>query len=112
MLRLHTQILVTSSKLYKQVSWDCLGKGKNHRPPQSWEEQCCSVPALGSTQGQQSPWRAKSYSLSLSNGTPSFPLSLDCHHLKYWVFDTGPPGISSATGTVSLDIFLQQVTLV
>lgn len=110
MLRLHTQVLVTSSKLYKQVSWACLGKGKNHRLPQSWEEQPCSGPALGSTQGQRSLWRARSY--SLSNGSPGFPLSLDYHHLKSWVLDTGPPGISSGIGKVSLDILLQQVTSV
>lgn len=48
---------------------------------------------------------------SLSSGTPSFPLSLDCHHLKSWVCDTGSPGISLGTGKVSLDT-LQQVTLV
>ena len=95
---------------YKQVSWACLGKGKNHRLPQSWEEQPCSGPALGSTQGQRSLWRARSY--SLSNGSPGFPLSLDYHHLKSWVLDTGPPGISSGIGKVSLDILLQQVTSV
>lgn len=86
----------------------CLGEGKN-QTPSVLEEQRCLAPLLGSTRAWIL-WRARSY--SLSNGSPGFPLSLDWHHLKSWVLDTGPPGISSGTGKVSLDIFLQQVTSV
>lgn len=55
---------VTSSKLYKQVSWACLGR-ETTDSPQSWEEQPCSGPALGSTQGQLITMESK---VLLSNG--------------------------------------------